>query len=282
MKEVCINPFKELVEAVKKYGVNVKAELTEEEKEAARFETEGIDIDLEDVFSAGGGWLFTVLKNGDIRKALIYIADISSWDPGWNDPRLHILYCKKIKDMFEEGRRHRYRALGGAPEKCRLIKKDPKTGKIKKFEKKLEVCQLCLDKYNKSFGAKWEKRDFPLEEHLKSLPRDLGFSDRSIKYDFCVIPNDYTKDWGKISNRIKERAGWICRRCRRCFKKENCRRFLHAHHIDGNKRNNRPGNLKPLCIQCHSEEPGHAHIKKTPEYKEFLKKCGGKFKKNGG
>lgn len=38
------------------------------------------------------------------------------------------------------------------------------------------------------------------------------------------------------------------------------RALLHVHHISGVKSDNRPSNLKALCIDCHSKQPKHEHM----------------------
>ena len=41
------------------------------------------------------------------------------------------------------------------------------------------------------------------------------------------------------------------------------------------KNENFEGNLQVLCLKCHANQPQHDHLKKLPEYREFLLRFGG-------
>jgi hypothetical protein len=61
---------------------------------------------------------------------------------------------------------------------------------------------------------------------------------------------EYTEDWPKISEQVKETHNWCCERCGHQHEPETgyC---LTVHHLDGNKANNAPWNLACLCQRCH-------------------------------
>jgi hypothetical protein len=40
------------------------------------------------------------------------------------------------------------------------------------------------------------------------------------------------------------------------------------------KNENHEGNLQVLCLGCHANQPQHGHLKKLPEYREFLHRFG--------
>ena len=249
------------MESVKKFGLtSFPAPYIKEERE--QFENKGLDINISDILSTNNGELITVLKDGSIRKSIIHIVDISSWPEEWGHPRFHIYSCEKIKEMQSKGKKHRYKASSRKTGKFFLIKHKTE------WEQSLEVCSYCLQMYNQQFNSKKIKQSFPLKEYMENPISHLGFLD--IPLDHCVVPNTYTESWPKISNIMKERENYICSFCQKNFSSSECRKFLDTHHINADKRNNTPDNLKVLCIKCHSEEHNHSHIKKSKRYGEYL------------
>ena len=256
--------FKELKISVQRFGV-LDFEKTIEIKQ---FEQgEGLDVDLSDVFTTNTGELFVILKDGSVRKTIIHIVDISSWwNKGWGYPKFHIYECKEIKKQRNMKRQHRYKASSRKDGSFYLIKKD------EKWEEPLKICSYCLTRYNKQFNSDKTKQDFPLKQWIERPINNSNFS--KVDLDICTIPNRYINSWNEISRYIRKRESYICQNCGQDFLNEECKKFLHVHHIDANKRNNTSENLKALCIECHSQEHNHGHIKQLPEYTVWLRsKC---------
>ena len=101
-----LTQFEELISSIKKYGVFDFSKKTDIQREIEQFtEGKGLDSDLSDVFHTNKEELFTVLKDGSIRKTVIHIVDISSWRENWGYPRFHIYNCEKIKEMKQKKKR---------------------------------------------------------------------------------------------------------------------------------------------------------------------------------
>src|SRR5580704_5943625 len=77
-----------------------------------------------------------------------------------------------------------------------------------------------------------------------------------------------------ISERLRTRRGWTCESCDRSFAALSDRKFLHVHHKNGMKNNSSDLNLCVLCLGCHAKEPLHAHMKRLPEYRDFVRRFG--------
>lgn len=68
-------------------------------------------------------------------------------------------------------------------------------------------------------------------------------------------PIDYTGDWAGISRQRKVASGYKCSECG-VMVLEQWDRLLHTHHINGIKNDNHIGNLRVMCVACHSKHHG--------------------------
>ena len=128
----------------------------------------------------------------------------------------------------------------------------------------LHVCKHCLENldykgYRKAPKSKRVKifNHFDLEDFFHTY--STYFSDKPRYRDTDAPPNAYTHDWNAISERIRRNAAWQCEKCR--VNLEVHKNLLHVHHKDGLRHNNDSRNLAVLCIDCHSKEPGHHHMR---------------------
>ena len=111
---------------------------------------------------------------------------------------------------------------------------------------------------------------FPLQQFYQQTS-GTGLGD-TLEYDCDQIPQLYARDWDKIARRFKEKRHWRCEQC--YLNLADDRRYLHAHHVDGDRANNAIANLKALCIRCHAAQPLHEHIKRQDEYRAFIQQYG--------
>ena len=270
-----LTEFEGLKQAVKRFKITNFVEPSVPADSSKEFITQGLDIDLQNLFTANTGECM-ILLNKSIIKTVIYIVDISHWkeDRGYS-PRVHIYECDKIQEMYKKKKKHRYKASGRTDGKFLLIKNNQESYKT------LEICSYCLKLYNKKCNHNNTKQNFPLKEYMNTPIQHSHFVDMEL--DFCTVPNNYTSSWKRISHTVKKQAHWICSLCGGDFSSELCKKFLHTHHIDSNRKNNLRSNLKVLCIGCHSMQHHHQLIKQKQEYKEFLNSiCYQKNYKNTG
>lgn len=263
-----LTKFKELWSAVNNYELDRIAQT-----EIKIFNDIGLETDLSDIFQLNDG-LVTVLKDGTVRKTIVYISEVKRWviDEYNNYPKYHIFNCKTLTQMKNQGKSYRYKKTLRNDGKFLMIISGNNNHSDTNFIK-LEICGNCLNKYNSKFNKNYQKLSFNIKEYIKQPLSKDGFNGLNyIRFedDLETVPNFYAKNWNQISSELKKMKNYTCQSCG--INLQNAKKYLHTHHIDSNPSNNDViSNLKVLCIECHSKEFNHGHIKNNSSYQEFLR-----------
>ena len=85
-------------------------------------------------------------------------------------------------------------------------------------------------------------------EILRQANEDSTNSEEDMEIDIF----GYTKNWETISRAYRIKHNYTCEKCGLHIDNELDRMYLHTHHINGNKTDNREKNLRCLCIRCHA------------------------------
>lgn len=234
-----------------------------------RLRSAGIDVNINEI---------QVLEDGtlayDDYRVLLYIRDIQFIAGQANMPKYHLAYCQTLEKMHKSERFDRYVVANNDTGDFQVNVID---SAIQTQSVKLSVCQNCLDKIHwKGFDMQRMVRParlqlvshFVLRDFFKEYPRDLISVKPAYTSDTAPL-NDYSQDWSNISKNIKSTRGHQCRTCS-IILKQNDSKYLHVHHRNGQKHDNRDSNLDVLCIACHANQPMHGHMKLTPDYKAFM------------
>lgn len=160
--------------------------------------------------------------------------------------KFHFKWCRTLEQMDRGGRRARYKA--------KYDIENPFFGSSDDKKEKLGVCLNCLRSFSFNDGEHPRVDEFNMKEFFDT-------------YGIQNLPNptrqhfthNYTKNWSTVANRYKQDKDWKCEGCGGDFSRKKS--LLHAHHINGVKDDNSSSNLKSLCYECHSKEPGHEHLK---------------------
>lgn len=237
--------------------------LTKEEIETLT--KQGIEVPLDQVLVLPDGTL--AYKNSRI---ILYIRDITYYRGGQVVmPRFHVADCKTLENMRANDRFGRY--VVATREDGLFPLNIPRT--MQKITERLDVCQHCLEKLRwEEFGHGVDKRAIVTRFSISRFFAVYGKTliTKSPQHDANTAPlNIYSADFSALGDRIKAERGYRCDRCG--FNLANNRRYLHAHHKNGQKHDSRPENIAILCVACHAEQYQHAHLKGSPDYLEFLR-----------
>jgi len=241
--------------------------------ELEQLATDGRDVSIDDV---------VVLEDDTLSykdsRVLIYIRDITQFQH-WV-PRFHIADCETLQKMKQRNAFDRY-VVATRDDGSFVVNMIGKGGRVTRKTNQLDVCQNCLNKLRFdgfSHDLSRQRRrmivsEFTIRRFFEKFPKSL-FSVRPTGAAETAPLNNYPEDFDEISKRARERRGWRCECCRRDFSRPTDRKYLHVHHKNGMKNENFEENLQVLCLLCHANQPQHSHLKKLPEYCEFLRKFG--------
>lgn len=244
-------------------------------EEIERLAGEGIEIPLDDVRVLNDGTHFYKGK-----RVIVYIRDVAEYGAKVSLPKFHLAMCETLNKMIEQGRyKKRYVVATRDDGKFSIQKVHGEN--ITKSEEALDVCQQCLDELRyRSFTlqlGRIERAAAVQSFSLKSFFDEFGKSCvwAMPKFDAVHAPaNIYSPQFYRISKALKQQRGYRCEKvdCRVDLSHPANRRFLHAHHIDADKSDNHPSNIRLVCIRCHAMEFQHAHVKENPDYGIFCSK----------
>ncbi len=263
--------FEELVEAVKQLGVNVVAVSN---KELHKLTVESLEVKDDDDFIRRPRGIYRVLPDGRVVKVVLYISQkrlTSAEIPAFADfHKYHLFNCRALEHMKRIGRDDRYRIASrndGRFDYTLLRHNRVYKTYLGEGGARLVLCGNCLKIYDETYN-RYGRKPFDLAEFLKG-EQFTGLSPRHYRYDMDDVLNVYGGDWPDIATRIKRARDWRCEECGIVLAGD-LKRFLHAHHLDGQVHNNVVANIKVLCIRCHADQPLHDHIRAHPDYLELL------------
>lgn len=277
-----LTKFQELRAALEKLGIN---EFFDHELEkrlnAGNFALDEADLD-DLVFSSNGIYY---VKDGTLAKVVIHISDKETHfiqrenetafraldDEDFSNEELiraihkyHFTYCETLQRMFGSKKKHRYHLSKRTDGLFCYSYISNNTVVKEKSDQKMFACQHCLDNLKRITGRTYTKETFPIEEIYNNPATDNLLLDTGYPLDCDAVPNIYSKDWTRISEREKKNSGYKCQDCGKDFSDSQDRSELHCHHINSDKTNNSSSNLRVLCVECHSKYHPHMHNQNHP------------------
>ena len=230
-----IYDFSPLKEFLKKRGYTIGTRkayepFTPEDVKAADITNGSMSFTSEGIFVKG--------DDGVERQVFLYKKDYRLETYG--KPRFHICRCSTIEDFIRSGnfRQHYVRANS---EPVPVYDKD--NGIYLQIDG-LPLCNNCrriISRYGNISSTEFV-------ELLKSANDNAEEDHEEVELDLF----GYTKDWDMISKQYREKHDYTCENCGLKIADGYDKQFIHVHHIDGDKLNNKENNLKCLCLKCHA------------------------------
>lgn len=178
------------------------------------------------------------------QQIFLYMRNYNMAD--WGKPKFHITNCITLQKL---GTKRYRRANTGT-----VIVYD--TSQERDVEVSgLPLCKNCLRIIRAArqldYGSDMTSDEF--EQILREAGEDTE-NDQEPDTDL----EGYTWKWQKISEAYRTKRNYTCENCGFHPESRMDRQFIHVHHKDGRKTNNRESNLQCLCIACHSNvNPTH-------------------------
>lgn len=187
--------------------------------------------------------IFVIDEYGERRQIFLYKRKYHLEEYG--KPRFHICKCQTLDSFLARGSfQKEYRRAN--TETVPVIDMDD--GNEDKQISSLPLCKYCINQLRQQ--GQTIASSMKSEEFVELL-KMAGQS--SPKQEVEVDIFGYTKDWEQISRSYRESKNYTCERCGIHIDNPFDHHFIHVHHKNGNKMDNRLVNLECLCIRCHSK-----------------------------
>lgn len=209
-------------------------------------EVENVDVDLNDLrtnmeFTDDGIFLINPDDNSR-QQVFLYKRNYRLLEHG--KPRFHIRKCQTIQSFIDSGNfRAEYRRAN--TEKVWVCDMDD-DNKDKLIDN-LPLCQKCA---RIALGV---SKNMHSSDFVELLHETSEASDNDTRRDLEVDILGYSRDWESISSSYRDSHNNTCEECGIHIEDPFDSHFMHVHHINGNRSDNRTQNLRCLCIRCHSE-----------------------------
>jgi len=193
--------------------------------------------------------------------------------------KFHVVWCRTLQQKNHEGTfQSRYvmtRRTDGVF-KVDAFQDDSRSKKIES-EEELLVCQNCLTLidykgFRKISGTQRKRkavRDFDIQEFLDEYEGVVRYLSLPTGTDKTEPLADYTEEYVRRAQIVKQQAKYRCGECGVDLK--GYKKFLHCHHKNHRKYDNRWTNLIAICALCHRDKH-HKEMRIPREAEDIISK----------
>lgn len=161
-------------------------------------------------------------------------------------PKFHITKCRTIK---QQRANNRFNGRYFWHNSNTVTIEDRSTGEVEE-DVTLDLCWNCSQQ---ALGVNYGDTEGFFDTLEKG---EIQNFEDEIKVDIFGYP----LNWEKISREYRKMKNYACENCGISILDPMGRRFIHTHHRNGNKLDNRKDNLECLCVLCHSStDERHQH-----------------------
>lgn len=261
-KEEPIFKFEGLKSLLKSMGYQI-------EKATGYRPVENKDVDLNELkhnmeFTDEGIFLLDPI-DGSKQKIFLYKREYYLQDYG--KPRFHIRKCRIIQEFINAGRfKSDYRRANTEEVMVCDMNDNFKDKKVSN----LPICKYCLHLATEGYS------NMTTSDFVEILKEANEASENDVQ-DNEVDIFGYTKNWEQISKAYRETHNYTCERCGIHIDNPFEQHYIHVHHRNGNKVDNRTRNLECLCVRCHANVDTNHQIRLMTGankiiYNEFCRK----------
>lgn len=180
-----------------------------------------------------------VVGNGNERQQ-VYLYKRDYHLVRYGKPRFHICKCATIEDFINTGGfKDHYVRANSDPVPVRNMDNSYNEEMVKE----LPLCKNCLSKI-REYGS------INSTQFVEALRQIRGGDEEPEAHEVDIF--GYTRNWDDISRKYREKHEYTCEECGLRIDNPYDRQYIHVHHIDANKLNNKESNLRCLCLRCHS------------------------------
>jgi hypothetical protein len=173
--------------------------------------------------------------------------------------RYHFWNCSTLSDMRAKGKEDKY-VFSKSIDPVFLVDTKNKTND----KRKLQACWNCIQQ---SGIQKTIDNRFPSHEQILLFMKNKEVDIKRKARSQYLANTGYTNNWKELSYELRKNNNWTCSNCK-VHLTQKYSFCLDVHHINGIKSDNTSSNLKVLCKICHSDQPGHEHMKLEKDWNQ--------------